>query len=202
MAAHIGTYSRSRSEVGPLGVALTRSWWVLAVRGVLAIALGLAAFVWPALTLGALVLLFGVYAIADGVMALVGALWHRSRDWWLLLAEAGIGIAAGVAAFVWPGLTALILVYLIAAWAIGTGLAELAAAWRLRREIANEWMLAIAGLLSVAFGVVLVARPGAGALAVVWLIGAYAVAFGISLLALALRFRRAAAAARAGSEST
>ena len=168
---------------------LPRHWWVVGLRGLAAITFGIMAFIWPGITLSVLVLLFGAYAIVDGVLALYAAARSGGQNVWAPLLEGVLGIIAGIVAFVWPGLTALTLVYIIAAWAIVTGVLELIAAVRLRNVISNEWTLGFAGVLSVVFGVLLFAQPGAGALAVVWIIGAYAVIFGIALLALAWRLR-------------
>ncbi len=172
---------------------LARNWWAIALRGVLAILFGVAAFVWPGITLSVLVLLFGAYAFVDGLFALLAALRQHgdmgSERWWMLLLEGLAGIAAGVLTFIWPGITAVVLLYLIAAWAVITGVLEIIAAIRLRREINNEWLMALAGIASVIFGVLLFLQPGAGALAIVWLIGAYAIVFGILLLFLAFRLR-------------
>jgi uncharacterized membrane protein HdeD (DUF308 family) len=172
---------------------LTRYWWTLLVRGVIAVLFGLAALIWPGVTLRVLVLLFGFYAVVDGLLALaavlVGGRLASGRRGWLIV-EGVIGIAAGVFTFLWPGITTLVLLYLIAAWAIVTGLLEVAAAIVLRRELRGEWLLALAGVLSVAFGILLIVRPGEGAIAVVWAIGLYAVVFGVALLALGARLRR------------
>jgi uncharacterized membrane protein HdeD (DUF308 family) len=172
---------------------LTRYWWTLVVRGVVAVLFGLAALIWPEVTLRVLVLLFGFYAVVDGLLALavvlVGGRLPSGRRGWLIV-EGVIGIAAGVFTFLWPGITTLVLLYLIAVWAVVTGLLELAAAVVLRRELRGEWLLALAGVLSVAFGVLLAARPGEGAVAVVWVIGVFAVVFGVALLALGIRLRR------------
>ncbi|MFC4552601.1 MULTISPECIES: HdeD family acid-resistance protein [Halorussus] len=170
---------------------LARNWWMLAVRGVLAIAFGALAFVWPGITLAALVLLFGAYAAADGVFALAGAVRAAGnrRRWWPLLLEGLAGVGAGIVAFVWPGITALALLYLVAAWAIITGAFELYAAVKLRRSVSNEWLLALSGVASVVFGVLLVALPGPGILTLLWLVGAYAIVFGVLLVALAFRMR-------------
>jgi uncharacterized membrane protein HdeD (DUF308 family) len=145
----------------------------------------------PGITLTALVLLYGAFALVDGVFAVAAALFGRRRGmpWWAMLVEGLFGIAIGILTFAWPGITALALLYLIAAWAVITGVFEIAAAIRLRQEIQGEWLLALSGALSVLFGVVLVLYPGAGALAVVWLIGAYAIAFGVLLLVLGFRLR-------------
>jgi uncharacterized membrane protein HdeD (DUF308 family) len=133
----------------------------------------------------------GAYAFVDGVLAVLAALRLHgdvgSERWWALLVEGLAGVAAGVLTFIWPSITALVLLYLIAAWAVVTGAFEILTAIRLRKEIANEWLLVLAGVASVAFGVLLAIQPGAGAVAVVWLIEAYAVVFGLLLLALAFR---------------
>ena len=171
--------------------ALARNWWALALRGLFAVLFGLLAFAWPGLTLAALVLLFGAYALVDGVFALVAAVRaaEAHERWWWFVLEGLAGIAAGLLTFVWPGITALVLLYLIAWWAVITGVLEIAAAIRLRNEISGEWALALGGVASVVFGFLLLFRPGAGALAVVWLIGIYALLFGVLLLMLAFRLR-------------
>ena len=174
-------------------MTLAHNWWVLALRGLCAIIFGILAFVWPGVTLGVLVLLYGAYALVDGVLAIIAALSKRQGSglpWWALLLEGLLGIAAGIVTFVWPGITALFLLFLIAGWAIVTGVFEIIAAIRLRKEIEGELWLALSGILSIIFGVLLFVRPGAGALTVVWLIGAYAIFFGIFLLALAFRLKR------------
>ena len=170
--------------------ALARYWWVVVLRGVLAIALGVLAFVWPVVTLTSLVIVFGAYALVDGVFALLSAVRGGGAEpWWLLVLEGGVGIGIGVLTLVAPGITALALLFYIAIWAIATGVLEIAAAIRLRREIEGEWLLILSGLVSVAFGAVLVARPGAGALAVLWLIGSFALVFGVLLVVLAIKAR-------------
>ncbi len=180
----------------------SRNWGWIALRGVVAILFGILGFMWPAITLGALVLLWGAYALVDGVLALIGAFRVRDRGgpFWRLLLVGVAGIAAGLLAFVMPGITALVLLMFIAAWAILIGVFQVAAAIRLRREIEGEWLLALSGVLSVAFGVLMVLRPGQGALAVVWLLAGYAIVFGVLLLVLGFRLRglRRPAAAVAG----
>jgi uncharacterized membrane protein HdeD (DUF308 family) len=168
---------------------LARNWWVVALRGVIAVLFGLMALLWPGITLVALVYLFGAYVFVDGICTLATALQsHAERPrWWALLLEGLAGIAAGVIAFVWPGITALTLLYLIAVWAIATGVFEIIAAIRLREEIEGEWFLGLSGLASALFGVLVVIWPGAGALSVIWLIGAYAIVFGGLLVVLAFR---------------
>jgi len=169
--------------------SLSRNWWVLLLRGVVAILFGVAAFLWPGPTLYVLVLLFGAYALLDGLFALFAAMsGHFSGDnLWALLLEGIIGIGVGIVTFAWPGVTGLALLYLIAFWAITTGVFEIVAAFRLPRHIGGGWLLALSGLLSVLFGVLLVIAPGEGALAVIWLIAAYAISFGILLVALSLQ---------------
>jgi len=172
---------------------LSRYWWTLAVRGAFAVAFGLAALLWPGITLRVLVWLYGFYSVVDGLLALaaliVGGRLASGRRGWLIL-EGVVGIAAGVVAFLWPGITALVLLYLIAAWMVVTGLLEVAAAIVLRRELRGEWLLALAGILSLAFGVLLTVRPGEGAIAIVWAIGLYAIVFGVAMLLLGVRLRR------------
>jgi uncharacterized membrane protein HdeD (DUF308 family) len=160
---------------------------------VLAVVFGVVALIWPDITLRALVLLYGFYALVDGLLALaallVGGNLVRERRGWLIV-EGVAGIAAGVIAFLWPEITALVLLYLIAAWAIATGVLEIAVAIWLRRELRGEWLLALGGIVSVVFGVFLIVRPGEGAVAVVWLIGLFAILFGGALIGLGLRLRR------------
>ncbi len=170
---------------------LTHNWWAIALRGVVAIAFGLVALFLPGLTLLTLVLLFGIYAVVDGAFALAAGIRRReggSIDWWLILMGV-VGIVAGIVAFIRPDLTALALLLLIGGWAVVTGALEVFAAYRLRREIEGEWLLALDGLLSIAFGVFVLIAPGAGALAVVWLIGLFAIASGVMLVVLAFRLR-------------
>jgi uncharacterized membrane protein HdeD (DUF308 family) len=172
---------------------LTRYWWAVALRGAVALLFGLLALIWPGITVIVLVALFGAYALVDGAFALGTAIFGRrdgagGRGW--LVVEGIAGIAVGILTFAWPGVTALVLLWLIAAWALVTGVLEIVAAVRLRREIQGEWVLALSGVLSVLFGIVLIVWPAAGALAVVFLIAIYAIVFGVVLLALALRLRR------------
>lgn len=171
----------------------TGSWWAMVLRGIAAIAFGILAFVWPGITLAALIFLWGAYALVDGAFSIAAGIKSHGeyKRWWLLLLEGILGIAAGIVAFVMPGITALILLILIAAWAIVTGVFEIAAAIQLRKEIRGEWLLALAGVASVLFGVAMFLNPAAGALAVVWLIGVYALVFGVLLVALGLRLHSA-----------
>jgi len=168
---------------------LARHWWVIALRGLAAVLFGVLAFVWPGMTLAVLVLLFGAYALVDGILAIVVAVRGGTDHRLFMGLEGVVGVLAGLATFVFPGLTALVLLYIIAFWAVLTGVLEVVAAVRLRQAITNEWGLIIGGVLSVLFGIVLIAAPGAGALAVVFVIGAYAVLFGVTLLMLSWRLR-------------
>jgi uncharacterized membrane protein HdeD (DUF308 family) len=171
---------------------LARNWWLVALRGVAGIIFGILTFVMPGITLLTLVLLFGGYALVEGVLNVIAAVRGRRQEqrWWALLIEGLVSLAAGIVTFVLPGLTAVVLLYLIAAWAIITGVFELVAAIRLRHRITGEMWLALSGVASIVFGVLMAIFPGAGALAVVLWIGAYAIVFGALLLGLAFRLRR------------
>jgi uncharacterized membrane protein HdeD (DUF308 family) len=176
---------------GPIMVTmLADRWWIMAVRGVAAIVFGVLTFIWPGASLFALVLLFGAYSVVDGAFNIGAGISMRGEPRWGWLVFGGaISIAVGVLTFLWPGITAFALLMLIAAWALVTGVAEIAAAIRLRKHVRGEWLLALSGILSIAFGVLMFLFPGTGALAVVLWIGAYAVVFGVLLLALAFRLR-------------
>ena len=167
---------------------LARRWWALALRGVIAVLFGLLTFFIPGVTLISLVLLFGFYAILDGIFDIVSAMKAPGHHWPLLV-EGIVGIVAGIVTFMWPGITAMILLYLIAFWAILTGVLEIVAGIRLRAVIANEILLILMGVLSTLFGILIIIFPGAGALAIIIWIGAYAVVFGIILIVLAFRLR-------------
>lgn len=171
---------------------LAENWWLLLIRGVVAVLFGIAALVWPGKALLAAVFLYGAYAFSDGVLALIAAFSQRSSGvstWWLVLM--GIfGVAAGAIAFLWPGMTALILVLVFASWAVLMGVLEIAGAIELRKEIDNEWLLIIGGVISIVFGLAVLSNPGMGAVALVWLMSFYALILGTSWIALALRLRR------------
>jgi uncharacterized membrane protein HdeD (DUF308 family) len=170
---------------------LARNWWAIVLRGVFAVLFGLGAFLWPGITLAVLVLLYGAYLLADGILAVVWALAGRRAGpfpWGVFLAGLA-SIVGGLAAFFWPGLTALVLLYVIAAWAIVRGVFEIIAAFHLRRELTNEWLLALNGALSVLFGILLIAAPGTGALAVLWLIGTFAIIVGVVMIVLGFRLK-------------
>lgn len=170
---------------------LARSWWLLVLRGLAALIFGALTWLVPGISLASLVLLFGAYSLADGVLSLWTAFaGPRNHDsWWPLLLGGLVGIGVGVLTFAAPAVTALALLIYIAAWAVATGVLEIVAAIHLRREIEGEWVLILAGLASVAFGVLIMAHPGAGALALLWLIGSYAMVFGVLLLVLAFKAR-------------
>jgi uncharacterized membrane protein HdeD (DUF308 family) len=169
---------------------LARNWWVVLLRGIAGVLFGVITFIWPGISLAALVLVFGAYALVDGVLAIVTAIRRRGVDrWWLLVLEGLVGIGAAVVTLLWPGITALALLFTIAVWALMTGVLEIVAAIRLRRVISGEWWLILGGIASVAFGVLLIMYPGPGALAVVLWIGAYALIFGALLVGLSFRLR-------------
>ena len=167
---------------------LARNWWALALRGLVAVLFGLLTFLLPGITLVTLVLLFGAYALVDGVFNVI-AFFRVASHHWAFLIEGVIGIIAGILTFAWPAITAIVLLYLIAFWAIFTGVLEIVAGIRLRKALTNEWLLIVMGVLSLLFGVFILFAPGAGALAIVLWIGAYALVFGVALLALAFRLR-------------
>jgi uncharacterized membrane protein HdeD (DUF308 family) len=168
---------------------ITRNWWAVALHGVVAVLFGIAAFVWPQITLTALVILFGAYALVGGGFTLAYAFSTGTNLRALAALEGLVGIAVGIATLVWPNITAAVLLYLIAAWAIVTGLLEIVAAIDLRKVIEDEWMLVLAGIASVAFGIIVAVQPGAGALAVVWMIGFYAVVYGALMIGFGFRLR-------------
>jgi uncharacterized membrane protein HdeD (DUF308 family) len=167
---------------------MPRHWWAFGLRGLAAVVFGILALAWPGLTLGVLILLFGAFALVDGVMAVISAFRSQGDNLWWLLVSGALGIVAGLVVFSWPGLTAVVLVYFIAAWAVVTGVLEVISAVRLRAIIEREWVWIITGALSVVFGILIMFNPGAGALAVTWLIGIYAILEGISLFVVAWRF--------------
>ncbi|WP_326824821.1 HdeD family acid-resistance protein [Streptosporangium sp. NBC_01756] len=166
---------------------LSRTWWVHLVRGGCAILFGLLAVFWPAITVLALVIVFGAYAILNGVFAIFGSGRSASRTWMIVYGV--LSVLAGILAFVWPGMTALALLFVIASWAVVTGIVEIVAAIRLRKEMTGEWMFIVSGVLSVLFGILLFVWPASGALAVVWLIATMAIVYGVALVVLAFRVK-------------
>lgn len=170
---------------------MARNWWMLLLRGIAAILFGVVAFVAPGIVLSALVLVWAAYALVDGVFAVATGFQHRTTNprWWVQVLEGAVSILAGIGAVIWPALTPLIFLYIIAFWAVSTGVMEIVAAIHLRKEIEGEFWLGLSGLLSIIFGVALVLFPGGGILTLLWLIGGYAVAFGVIMLILAFRLR-------------
>lgn len=171
---------------------LGKNWWVFVLRGVVAILFGVFTFINPGVSLAALILVYGTYALVDGVAAAIGALTNRrpgSSFPWSVLVIGLIGIAAGVVTFMYPGVTALVLLYFIAAWYIVRGVFEIVLAIQLRNEIEGEFWLVLAGALSVLFGAFLYARPGAGVLAVLWMIGIFALLMGIMFVILGFKLK-------------
>ena len=167
---------------------LTQKWWAVALRGIVAIMFGIVALVFPGFTLVSLALVFGAYALVDGALTIVAAFGHRGQEatWYVL--EGILGIAVGLATFFFPGMAAQALVILIGLWAILTGIFEVIAGFEL--PISWSWLLTFAGVLSIGFGVVVIAYPVSGAVAVVGLIALYALMFGGSLLAFGIWLRR------------
>lgn len=189
MTTTVGNDPR-RSRPALMLHALARNWWLVLLRGICAIVFGLLAFVWPGATLIALVLLYGAFAIADGILALSAAISGDTPTprWWLAVVGV-LGIVAGLVAFLWPGLTAAVLQVFIAVWAITTGVMQMVGAFMLRKEIDDEWHLIAAGALWVVFGLVLVLKPAVGVIALLYTIGSFAVLYGALLISFALRLR-------------
>src|SRR4029453_2639794 len=176
----------------PMLYALAKCWWLLLLRGLAAILFGLLAFIWPGLTLVTLVLLYGAFALVDGVISLVAAFTGSAKPvptWWLVVVGL-LGIAAGIVTFAWPGITAILLVLFIGAWALVHGIFEIIGAIQRRKEIDNEWMLIPRAPLSPVFGLLVPLPPGAGPLGLIWVIASYSIVFGILFIALALRLRK------------
>ena len=170
---------------------LARFWWALVARGLLAIVFGILAYAWPTISLAALIIVFGVYAMADGFFLAVKAVgnWAAMDDRWVLLLEGLVGIGIGGITLFAPGVTAIGLLYYIAAWSLSTGFLEIAGAIRLRKEIKGEVWWILSGFASIAFAVFLLIFPGEGMLSLLWLLGVYAIIFGVLLIALGIRVR-------------
>lgn len=175
---------------GVLLGAMAENWWLILLRGIAAIVFGVLALIGPVVALVTLVILFAIYALVDGVIALVAAIRGGTMmpRWWLALVGVA-GVFAGLYAIVFPGVAALVLILIIGWWSVVKGVFEIAGAISLRKEIDNEWMLILAGALSVLFGLAVVIFPGAGALALVWVIAVYAILFGFMLVGLAFRLK-------------
>jgi uncharacterized membrane protein HdeD (DUF308 family) len=170
---------------------LINNWDLVLLRGIMAILFGIATLVMPAITLIVFVVLFGAFTLISGIITTIAAIKDRKEqsDWWLWLLLGLVGIAAGVLTFVWPNITAVSLFYVIVSWAIASGILEIMLAIQLRKVIEGEWLLVVDGILSVAFGILCMFQPAAGALSILWLIGIYAIVYGAALVVLALRLR-------------
>jgi len=181
---------RIREEMA-VWTILSRNWWVFLLRGILAVIFGILALIWPGTTLLTLIILFGAYALVDGIFAIIAGVagYGTTERWWAEVIEGVLGMVIGLMTLLWPGATALVVLYFIAAWAIVTGILEIAAAIQMRRYISGEWLLFLSGAVSVLFGVLLFIFPEAGALSLIAFIGAFAILFGILLIVLALRLR-------------
>jgi len=175
----------------PMIGLFARNWWLVLLRGIIAIVFGILALRRPGITLGALVLLFGVYALIDGLFSLFHAIagWSHRDDRWLLVLEGLIGIGAGFVTLQAPGITAVALVFFIAVWALATGVIRIIEAIRLRREISGEFWLILSGIAAVVFAFLVMERPAAGALAMIWMIGWYAIFMGAMLAILSFKLR-------------
>lgn len=183
---------------------LAKNWWILVVRGIAAVIFGVLAFMWPALTLAVLVIVWGAYALVDGVIGLIGVFSGPRSDglpWWLFIASIA-GIAVGVLTFAQPAITAIALLWLIGVFAIVRGVMEISAAIRLRKEIDNEWLLGLAGLASLIFGVLVLVFPGQGALAIVLWIGAAAIVIGVIEIMLGFKVKARASAREPAAAKT
>jgi uncharacterized membrane protein HdeD (DUF308 family) len=184
-------YSPGTVLMRPMLDGLARNWWLILLRGVCAIIFGLLTIAWPGLTLLTLVLFYGVFALFDGGLAVGAAIMGDtpSPRWWLALVGI-LGIVTGALTLLWPQITGFVLLFFIAGWSIAAGVFDIVGAIRLRKEIDNEWMLIASGVLSVAFGLFILAFPGAGALSLAFVIAAFAIAYGILLVGLGLRLKK------------
>ena len=183
--------SSPASGPSDLRSVLARYWWLILLRGIAAIIFGVLGFIWPGITLVTLVLFWGAFALVDGILALAHAIMggNMGSRWWLALIGV-LGIVVGLLTFLMPGVTALVLLIFIATWAIVLGVFQIIGAIRLRKEIDNEWTLILGGVLSVLFGVIMLIAPGAGAIALIWVIASYAIVFGILLVMAALKLKK------------
>ena len=185
-----------------LATLMSRYWWVLLLRGVLAILFGIVALTSPGMTLASLVLFFAAFAFVDGISNVFHAFSGRkdNENWWVLLFEGLIGITFGLITFQAPGITAMLLLLYIGFWAIAIGVLRIILAVRLRKEIEGEWWMVLGGLVSILFGVAMVARPGAGAVAVLTIIGLWSIMTGIFLALASFRVKSAGGTLQAAKE--
>jgi len=188
----MSTSSLLPNPLAELARLLARNWWLFLLRGIAALAFGILSLIWPGISLYILTILFGAYALVDGAFALAAAIAGTGESgarWWLVLVGLA-GIGAGAVTFFWPGITALTLLYFIAGWIIAIGVLQIVGAIELRKIIENEWWLILDGALGVLFGILVFAMPGAGALALIWLIAVFAIAFGALMIGFAFRVRK------------
>jgi uncharacterized membrane protein HdeD (DUF308 family) len=178
--------------------AISKYWWVFTIRGLLAIAFGLAALFWPTLTIGVMVLLFGLFALFEGGLAIITSFGKGDeKGGWTFLFEGVVGLlvcvivllGSSIGSILWPEVAAVMLVYYIAGWAILAGLFKTITAIRIRNEVKGEWVLGLSGSISILVGLILILRPGAGILAVAWLVGIFAIILGTCLTLLGMKFR-------------
>ena len=190
----------SYTQPQPALPTMSGTWRAMVLRGIVAVLFGLVALFWPGLTLFVLLVCFGVYAMLDGLLAIVAGIRASGGRKWLLLAEGALGVLAGLVVLFWPGTTALVVVYVISAWAIFTGLLKVVMAVAFRREIESGWLMILGGVLSIVFGVILGAMPGAGLVTLVWFVGIYALILGVALVVLGFldRGQRHASESRVG----
>ena len=170
---------------------LASNWWTVLLRGIVAILFGLLAIFWPEISISVLVLLFGIFAIADGIFSIISELrrYGERARWWVLVFEGLAGLGIGIVAIIWPQITAVVFIYLVAFWGLITGVLEILAAIRLRNALEGEWILVLTGLLSIALGILFILYPNAGLIAMIWILGIYAILFGILLIALSFKLR-------------
>lgn len=176
---------------GVLADLYKSAWWMLLLRGIFLVLFGILFATWPGVAVFTFVVFFGAFALIHGLMAVIGSIANRAgnEDWWLVLLEGIVSIVIGILTFGWPGLTGLVLAYFIAAWAVIMGILRIYGAIKLRKEIDGEWLLILGGVISLLFGIFVFTRPLAGALAIAWIIGVYAIVFGILGIALSFRVR-------------
>ncbi|KGG93281.1 membrane protein [Comamonas thiooxydans] len=179
-------------EIPSMSIMLHRSWWVLLLRGAAAIIFGVLTWMQPAASAAALVLVFGAYVFVDGLLGIYTAIksCQQSRHWWVVLLWGLTGVVVGVLTVINPAITALVLTIYIGVWALMTGVLQIVAALRLRKEIQGEWVLVLGGLLSVLFGIFVLMQPGAGMMAMLWVLATYAVIFGVLMVILAFKIKK------------